>query len=249
MRVLLISDIHGNWPALEAIREKCDMCLCLGDLVDYGCEPGPVIDWVRKKADVCIRGNHDHMVAQNVVTNGTGGFRYLSGVTRGLSRERTTPQQRRYLAGLPVTQFLNIDGMNIMLVHATPRDPLDEFAPADVEFWKRRVEGLNVDLVCVGHTHYQYLLDVGRTRILNPGSVGLPRDGDWRAAYAILEFGHISVHRVEYPVERTLAALESSPLPDLAKKSLAELYKTGQLQNGNHKPKGEPAEPANTERG
>ena len=131
MRVLLISDIHGNWPALEAIREKCDMCLCLGDLVDYGCEPGPVIDWVRKKADVCIRGNHDHMVAQNVVTNGTGGFRYLSGVTRGLSRERTSSAQRRYLAGLPVTQFLNIGGMNIMLVHATPRDPLDEYAHAD----------------------------------------------------------------------------------------------------------------------
>jgi len=249
MRILLLSDIHGNWPALEAIREPFDLCLCMGDLVDYGCEPGPVIDWVRKNAEVCIRGNHDHMVAQNVVTNGAGGFRYLSGASRPVSRERTTPQQRRYLASLPVTRYLTIDGMKIMLVHATPRDPLDEFAPPEVEFWKRRIEGLNVDLVCVGHSHFPYLLDVGRTRILNPGSVGLQRDGDWRASYAILDFGSISLHRVEYPVERTLAALHGSPMPDLAKTFLSELYRHGKLPNGNQKPKTEGAVPANAERG
>ncbi|HEV3145623.1 MAG TPA: metallophosphoesterase family protein [Gemmataceae bacterium] len=246
MRTLLISDIHANWPALEAIQEPFDLCLCMGDLVDYGCEPGPVIDWVQKNVEHCIRGNHDHMVAQNVVTNGSSGFRYLSGVSRPISRERTTPEQRRYLASLPITNYLTLDGMKILLVHATPRDPLDEFAPPDVEFWKRRIDGLNVDLVCVGHTHYPYLLEVGRARILNPGSVGLQRDGDPRASYAILDFGHISLHRVEYPVERTLAALESSPMPELAKKSLAEIYRNGKLPNGNHKAK---AEAATTERG
>ena len=82
MRILLVSDIHANWPALEAIDEPHDLCLCIGDLVDYGCEPVPVVEWVRRRAAVCVRGNHDHMVAQNVVTNGAAGFRYLSGVTR-----------------------------------------------------------------------------------------------------------------------------------------------------------------------
>ena len=249
MRILLLSDIHANWPALEAIRKPFDLCLCLGDLVDYGCEPGPVINWVRKNVQVCIRGNHDHMVAQNVVTNGNGGFRYLSGASRPISRERTTPEQRRYLASLPVTRYLTIDGMKIMLVHATPRDPLDEFAPPDVEFWKRRIEGLNVDLVCVGHSHFPYMLDLGRTRILNPGSVGLQRDGDWRASYAILDFGSISLHRVEYPVERTLAALDSSPMPELAKTCLSELYCHGKLPNGNHKAKSDVAASATAERG
>jgi putative phosphoesterase len=243
MRTLIVSDIHANWPALEAITEPYDQCLCLGDLVDYGCEPAPVIDWVRKNVSVCIRGNHDHMVAQNVVTNGYTGFRYLSGISRTISRERTTAEDRRFLAALPVTRYLTIDKLRILLVHATPRDPLDEFAPADVEFWKRRVEGLNVDMVCVGHTHFPYELDLGGTRIVNPGSVGLPRDGDPCASYAILENGQITLKRVEYNVEKSLAALENCPLPDQAKKMLIELYRNGRLLNGNHKSKGETSEP------
>src|SRR5262249_29466232 len=66
MRILLLADIHGNLPALAAIDERYDVCLCLGDLVDYGLEPTPCIDWVRQKATYAIRGNHDHGVAQNV---------------------------------------------------------------------------------------------------------------------------------------------------------------------------------------
>src|SRR5262249_40698079 len=165
MRILLISDLHANWPALEAIKEPCDLCLCIGDLVDYGVEPGPVIDWVRKNVHVCIRGNHDHMVAQNVVTNGLAGFRYLSGATRPISQDRTTAEHRRYLSSLPIRRYLTIDKLRVLLVHATPRDPLDEFGPPDVDFWARRVDGLNVDLVCVGHTHSPYVLTCGSTRI------------------------------------------------------------------------------------
>ena len=66
MRILLVADIHANWPALQAINETYDVCLCLGDLVDYNLEPAPCIDWVRKRATYAIRGNHDHGVAQNV---------------------------------------------------------------------------------------------------------------------------------------------------------------------------------------
>src|SRR4051794_41903350 len=82
MRILLLSDIHANRPALEAIREEFDVCLFLGDLVDYGVEPGPCIAWVRKNARYAVRGNHDHGAAQRVYVQGVGGFRYLTGVTR-----------------------------------------------------------------------------------------------------------------------------------------------------------------------
>src|SRR4029077_3084165 len=116
MRILLVSDLHANRPAVEAIREPFDVCLCLGDLVDYGTEPAPVIDWVRKNALACVRGNHDHMVAQNVVTVGQTGFTSLSAATRPLSRQQVSEADRRFLAGLPVTKFLTLDGMRIMLV-------------------------------------------------------------------------------------------------------------------------------------
>jgi putative phosphoesterase len=237
MRILLVSDIHANWPALEAIDEPHDLCLCIGDLVDYCCEPGPVVEWVRRKASVCVRGNHDHMVAQNVATNGLAGYRYLSGVTRALSRERLDAAGIRYLAELPVTRYLTLDKKRFLLVHATPRDPLDEYAPAEVDFWKRRLEGVGVDVVVVGHTHQPYLLDAGGVMVINPGSVGLPRDRDPRASYALWEDGKVTLKRVAYDVERAVRNVEEAPLPDLAKLMLMQVLRHGSL-NGPGKTNG-----------
>src|SRR5205809_7877693 len=84
MRILIVSDIHANWPALSAVRESCDVCLFLGDLVDYGTEPVPCIDWVRRNAHHSIRGNHDHGAADGVVVTGGAGLQYLTGVRRPL---------------------------------------------------------------------------------------------------------------------------------------------------------------------
>ena len=233
MRILLVSDLHANRPAIEAIREPFDVCLCMGDLVDYGAEPAPVIDWVRRKARACIRGNHDHMVAQNVVTAGGSGFKYLSAATRPISRQRISEADRRYLARLPVTQFLTLDGLRIMLVHASPRDPLDEYAPADVEFWTRRLQGVEADVVCVGHTHQPYVLEVGNQLVINPGSIGQPRDGDPRACYAVIDDNRVELKRLEYPVEDTVQSIQESALPEQAKEMLVEVYRQG--KNG---PKG-----------
>ncbi|MFL5342283.1 MAG: metallophosphoesterase family protein [Gemmataceae bacterium] len=240
MRILLVSDLHANRPAVEAIREPFDVCLCLGDLVDYGTEPAPVIDWVRKNALACVRGNHDHMVAQNVVTVGVSGYRYLSGATRPVSRQRVAEPDRKFLASLPVTKYLTLDGLRLLLVHATPRDPLDEYAPPDVELWKRRTEGLGVDMVCVGHTHVPYEIEANGVRVVNPGSVGLPRDGDPRASYVIIENGKVQFRRVEYATEEAVKAIEAAPLPEQAKKMLTQVYRSGTIPNGNHK-KPEPA--------
>ena len=82
MRILLVADIHANRHALDAIREPYDVCLCMGDLVEYGPDPKPVIDWVRANALACVRGNHDHGTGQDVPVLGQGGFKYLTMATR-----------------------------------------------------------------------------------------------------------------------------------------------------------------------
>jgi putative phosphoesterase len=229
MRILLISDIHGNWPALQAVAtETYDVCLCLGDLVDYGLEPAPCIAWVRQHAHVTVRGNHDHGVAQNVIVNGKVGYKFLSGITRTLTRERLGEEDIRFLGRLPVTQMVTLDDTRFLLVHASPRDPLDEYALPDTDYWARRLENVEADVICVGHTHMPYVLPVGEKMVINPGSVGQPRDGDPRASYAILELdeAQINLHRIEYPIEDTLRVVQESTLTDSVKEMLNEVFRT-----------------------
>jgi putative phosphoesterase len=230
-RILLLADIHANWPALQAVKETYDLCIFLGDLVDYGLEAAPCIDWVRKNAKIMVRGNHDHGAAQNVTVIGMSGFKYLTGVTRPLTRQLLSETDRRFLMEMPVTRTVTIDDVRYFLVHATPRDPLDEYAPADKEFWERRLEGIEADVICVGHTHIPFVLEVGNKIVVNPGSIGLPRDGNPRASYAILEGKKVELKRVEYSVEQTVSVIQASALPDPAKELLAEVYRTGEAKN------------------
>lgn len=242
MRILLISDIHGNWPALAALREPYDVCLCMGDLVEYGPEPGKVIDWVRANAAHCVRGNHDHGVAQNVEITGVGGFRYLTMATRKPTVQMLAPDDRRYLAELPTMCLTTIADKRFLLVHATPRDPMDEYVMADATQWANRVSGWNVDYVCVGHTHYQFALDVVGTKVINPGSLGLQRDGIPTARYAIIDNGQVELKQMEYDYEAAVAAVMDSPFEDKAKAMMADVYRLGRYQhavpsmNGYHAP-------------
>src|SRR5262249_19848913 len=148
-------------------EEPHDVCLCLGDLVDYGLEPAPCVDWVRRNVQHAVRGNHDHGAAQNASVAGKNGFKYLTGLTRPLTRERLTADDLRFLAKLPVTKTVTLDDTRFLLVHATPRDPLDEYAPADADFWARRLQHVDADVVCVGHTHQPYVLEVGDKLVIN----------------------------------------------------------------------------------
>lgn len=229
MRILLIADLHANWPALQAINEPFDVCLVLGDLVDYGLQPVPCIEWVRTKATHAVRGNHDHGVAQNVKINGKGGFKYLTGVTRQITQERISSADRRFLGSLPISRHVTLDNTRFLLVHATPRDPLDEYTIADVDFWARRLQDVDAQVVCVGHTHHPYVLEVGDKLVINPGSVGQPRDGDPRASYAIIEDQRVELRRIEYPVEETVKTVWESSLPEPAKALLAEVFRTGSM--------------------
>lgn len=210
MKILLLADIHANWPALSAIDESFDACLFLGDLVDYGSNPVPCIEWVRTHARVAVRGNHDHAVAQRIVARGGSGFRELAAATRPLNWQVLEPSHLKYLARLPVTSSFVLDGLRFLLVHATPRDPLDEYLIDDPAGWAMRLQGVEADMVCVGHSHVQFHLDLNGVQIVNPGSVGQPRDGDPRCAYAVIEDGRIQFRRVEYDIDATVGHMREA---------------------------------------
>jgi putative phosphoesterase len=232
MRILVVSDIHANWPALAAIDEPFDACLCLGDLVDYGPDPLACVRWAMHHATYAIRGNHDHGVAQGILVKGGVGYRYLTRVSRPAVWDALGPVERRYLLQLPVTQRLTLADTRFLLVHATPRDPLDEYLLKDPKIWARRVRNVDADIVCVGHSHQQFNLQINGRVVVNPGSVGLPRDGDPRAAYAIIEGSTVTLKRVAYPVEETIARIERLGWPRRAQDMINHVLRFGRLPRG-----------------
>jgi len=129
------------------VRETFDLCLCLGDLVDYGPDPGPCVRWAMTHARYAVRGNHDHGVAQGVPISGERGFRYLTQASRPLMWDALGPDERRYLLQLPLTQRVTLNGKRFLLVHGTPRDPLDEYLMKDPEAWAKRVKDCDADIV------------------------------------------------------------------------------------------------------
>ena len=227
VRILLIADIHSNWPALRAIQESFDVCLFLGDLVDYGPDPVPCIDWVRQNVQTSVRGNHDHAVAQKILPKGSSGFRKLAVATRPLHWNLIDPARNKFLARLPITARVQLDRYKFQLLHATPRDPMDEYLTTDVAGWEARVQGIDADFLCVGHTHVPFELEAGGLRVINPGSVGQPRDGDPRASYAIIEDGKVHFRKVAYDIDETLALMRKQNVEPWAVELTAAVLRTG----------------------
>lgn len=232
MRVLILSDLHGNWAALRAVvaREAADQVLCLGDLVDYGPSPGEIVRWVRAHAAITVRGNHDTAVAFETSCGASPEFLRLSEETRRLTIPRLAADERRWIGALPVRATVELDGHRVALLHAGPDDPLYQYLPAsDVEGWRRAVQGVDADVLLVGHTHFPVVLPLGERLVVNPGSVGLQRDGDPRASYAILEDGTPSLLRAEYDTSETISALRAWGLPADVEQRLATIYETGRV--------------------
>jgi len=227
MKILVLADIHANWPALSAIRESFDACLFLGDLVDYGANPIACINWVREHATAAVRGNHDHAVAQRIAARGGSGFRELAAATRPLNWQLLQPGHMKYLSRLPVTRTVTFDGLRLALFHATPRDPMDEYLLDDPAGWQARLAGIDADIVCVGHTHVPFHLELDKVQVLNPGSVGQPRDGDPRCAYAVIERGKIELRRVEYDIDAAIAQLAESQVAPSALAIAEAALRTG----------------------
>jgi putative phosphoesterase len=231
MRTLVISDIHGNRAALEAVaREPHDSVVCLGDIVGYGPEPAVCLDWIRRHAGMVIQGNHDRAAGEDVPPRCSPAFTWLAEATTPIGARQLDRDARAYLAARPRAAALTIDGLRCVLVHAAPSDPLYRYLAPDPEAWEREVGTLDADLVLVGHTHLQFLLELGARRVLNPGSVGQPKDGNPRAAYAVIEDGRIELKRVAYPVERTVAALAASSIDPAAAQALGRLLRSGRSE-------------------
>lgn len=225
MKTLIISDIHGNLPALEAILKEegnYDTCLFLGDVVDYGPFPKECVKFLVDEMDVGVIGNHDNAIARNVDCGCRGDFKQFSEETRAWHRTLLDDADLRFLHALPQVSQTHIDGQRLFLAHATPQGDLFQYLKEDEV--DKAVEGIVADIVLLGHTHVQFKKYVGRTMVVNPGSVGLARDGG-KACYAVLRDGKIDLHRLEYDVERTIAALDQSPVSIATKQGLGRVLR------------------------
>jgi protein phosphatase len=141
-----------------------------------------------------------------------------------------TEDERRWVGALPIRSSVELDDRRVALLHAGPDDPLYQYLPAsDVDGWQRAVEGVDADIILVGHTHLPVILPLGDKLLVNPGSVGLQRDGDPRASCAILEDGAPSLLRVDYDTSATISSLASWGLPPDVEQQLVAIYKTGRI--------------------
>jgi diadenosine tetraphosphatase ApaH/serine/threonine PP2A family protein phosphatase len=243
MRVAIVSDIHGNRHAFEAVLDaielsECQEMWCLGDLVGYGAEPDACVELARRYAAICLAGNHDL---------GVRGALPLEEFSRGAAlaarwtQNVITPETREYLDKLEPAHL----DEDVGLFHASPRDPIWEYvlSPLQAELC---LDAQSHRVCLIGHSHVALSFSradgesaSGQTRgadeqlgiaggewLINPGSVGQPRDGDPRAAWLELdlEAGEAVYRRTEYDIAGAAAAIRAARLPD----SLAERLAYGQ---------------------
>jgi predicted phosphodiesterase len=243
VRYLILSDIHANWEGLEAALKhaagKYDQVLCLGDLIGYGADPNAVTDWVRAHAAAVVRGNHDKAAV------GLDDLEWFNPVARAAAvwtQHALTPENAGYIRNLPRGPLV-LDGFQ--LVHGSPLDE-DEYilgaGDADLAF-----DYLETPLTFFGHTHLQggfirnhaRVETIGKTLaseerqtleldpeclyMINPGSVGQPRDGDPRAAYVVYnpEESFLIFYRLPYDVWKAQEKIRRAGLPPLLADRLA----------------------------
>jgi predicted phosphodiesterase len=228
VRVLVVSDIHGNWPALEAVAAvPHDAVVCLGDIVGYGPQPAACLRWLRERGAWIVQGNHDRSLADGVPPRCRPDFERLAAATHHIARQQLSDEEAAFLRALPRTLEVVLDGRRVRLLHATPADPLYGYLGPDADAWRRAVAGVEADLVLVGHSHLPFHFRFDGRAVLNPGSLGQPKHGDPRAALAIVEDGVPRLERLLYPVERTIDALAAENLDPAAFGALSALLRTG----------------------
>jgi len=240
MRALVISDIHGNIEALRALDahwgprlREFDRVICLGDLVDYGPDPGAVIDWMESHATNVVRGNHDHAVATGESGRSAPAFLEASVVTRARLQPTISAHQIAYLNALPLTDTVTEVGPSgdatWHLVHASPIDPLYAYMPPTRtdEEWSKALDGRNGQTVLIGHTHLAFVRSVADGVVINPGSLGMPKDGEPHGSYAIIDGRPVQFCRVAYDPESVIARLRPLDLPAHVFDQLARAFRTG----------------------
>jgi predicted phosphodiesterase len=239
LRVAVVSDIHANLHALEAVLEAIDAdppdeLWCLGDLVGYGPRPNEVVEIVRERAQLCLVGNHDLGVLGSLDLEE---FTLDAAAVARWTRTVLLDENRTYLERLE--PHAKVEGAE--LYHGSPRDPVWEYVISE-ETALAALEATVAPLVLVGHSHVALAISLADAELsgsvapdgteaslaearwlLNPGSVGQPRDGDPNAAWLELDLdAHAArFHRVEYDIERTQAELLERDLPEALAERLA----------------------------
>ncbi len=208
MLVGVISDIHANRVALDAVladMPDVDALVCAGDVVGYNPWPVACVDAVREREVPTVMGNHDRAVVTGTGFAGNG----MADAGVAYAREQLDDDRVEWLAGL-LEERLAFDG-RLKLVHGHPDDPNRYTYPALFD------AGLlgDEDVLVMGHTHVQAHETFDEGVVMNPGSVGQPRDQDPRAAYAVVDLDELAVeeHRVEYDVDRVVEAVADAGLP------------------------------------
>lgn len=210
MKIALISDIHGNLPALEAVLDDLppvDSVVCAGDIVGYNPWPAACVDRVREVADVVVQGNHDAAVETPTVFDSNQMAR--DGIEYAV--ENLSKEQRRWLSDLPESE--TFADSSFLLVHSHPTIRGAYVFPHEFPNLRRHLD--NYRGLVIGHTHIEHTALIDGRLIINPGSVGQPRDSDSRAAYAVLdtEKHSIDCRRVEYDIDRVITRVEEVGLP------------------------------------
>jgi len=243
MRIALLSDVHGNLPAFEAVlgdveNQSVEEVWCLGDLVGYGAQPDDCVQLARDRCDLSLAGNHDLVVTGDIpISDFSSGAAAAAKWTQDTIREETMS----YLKSLDPAD----PGREPALYHASPRDPVWEYV---LSTWQAEecMDLMDARVGAIGHSHValwfhrddggkiagatadageQQDLSSGRW-LINPGGVGQPRDGDPRAAWLLLDTSTWTAEwrRVEYPIEEAARAIEEAGLPRM----LAERLFAGQ---------------------
>lgn len=221
MPVAVISDIHGNLAALQAVladirRRGINRVVCLGDIAFKGPQPAECLAAVRSVSDTALSGNTEIWLLQGP----TPGAPPFVDAVRAWTLPHLDVGDLQYLQSLPEQAVLAVGPTEVLLVHGSPRSPHEFIWPwtPDAEL-QEMLQGVPQSVVCFGHCHHAFSRRAHSRLLIGVGSVGMPFDGDTRAAYAILHsdaggFSHSTV-RVAYDPEPTLAAARAGELADL----------------------------------
>lgn len=239
MKILVLSDIHANLAALEAIGEDYDHLIFLGDVVAYGGQPKECLAFVRQRAKAAIRGNHDSALALDLDCRSNPAKRHLALATRAVHRSLLPPPEIEYLGSLPTSAKFKLGGYRFYAAHAAPRNHLYRYTLvpglADEQL-RKEVGHVRADFILLGHTHLPMVRGVGSRVLVNPGSVGQPLDGIPEASYAVIENGIAEIRRVRYDVDRAVKSLRDSGIaPDIVEQ-LAAILRTGGYPESPHRP-------------
>ena len=211
MQIVLISDIHANYRAMQAVLDKyrnADEVWCLGDIMEFGPCPKQCLELVRTHCSRVIRGNHDVSYAMSLHENHPN-------VWYGCDGEKPEALDIGYLANLPESYRITIDGRSYHLVHGSPQDPLRGSLKPDSEpeYLQEALDNTDGDVILCGHTHKAMILSFRGKSVVNVGTVGQPRDGDFRAQCMVIEDGVFHFDRVAYSLAELEEDYVNSTLP------------------------------------